>query len=174
MKANSKVKGRKPLTQDLLREYLEYREDGHLWWVKNRVKGPKTVGKRFGCINYGYVKGKIFQRGYTEHTLIWLYHYGVWPKDQIDHINGNRSDNRLENLREATNQQNQFNTGGRRNSTSTYKGVSWHRETQKWQAKISIDRKQYYLGIFNTEQEAVKAYNNSAKFYHKEYMKGNT
>ena len=173
MKIGSKVQGLSPLTQGFLKEYFEYR-DGHLYWIKNQIRGPKMAGKKFGCNSLGYIRGKIHQKGYAEHILIWLYHYGVWPKDQIDHINGNRSDNRLENLREVNNQQNQFNSSASRNSTSKYKGVSWHKASGKWQAKISIDRKHYYLGIYNTEQEAVKAYNNSAKFYHKQYMKENT
>ena len=96
------------ITQELLKEHFEYR-DGHLWWVKPTSKRIK-IRQQFGCCNNeGYIFGGLRGKYYYEHRLIWLYHYGEWPKECIDHINGIKDDNRIENLREATKQQNNFN-----------------------------------------------------------------
>lgn len=99
------------------------------------------------------------------HRLIWLIHYGKLPFDQIDHINGNRTDNRIQNLREATNQENSFNkpTSG----TSGFKGV--YRQNNRWRAKIMLDGKSIHLGYFDSAEEAAEAYNKKAKEIHGEF-----
>ena len=83
---------------------------------------------------------------------------GAWPKDQIDHVNGDRSDNRFCNLREATNSQNQANRRCEATSTSGVKGVSWDRRCRRWQAQISINGKPKHLGGFTSKEEAARAY----------------
>ena len=94
---------------------------------------------------------------------------GYLPK-YVDHINGIRDDNRIENLREATNQQNNFNSGSKEGSSSQYKGVSWHKRGKKWVARYSLNGKQTHLGLFETEIEAYKAYSEATKKYHKDYQ----
>ena len=156
------------LTQEFLKEHLDYR-DGHLWWVKSRSNRVK-IGQQFGCYHHtGYRQGRLKGKIYLEHRLIWLYHYGEWPKDQIDHINGIKIDNRIGNLRECTIQQNQFNRKSEKDSSSQYKGVSWCKLSKKWLAKYYYKSKRYYLGLFETEEDAAKAYRKATEDLHKEY-----
>ena len=156
------------ITQEFLKEHLEYR-DGYLWWFKPtsiRVK----IGQQFGsCHNGGYRRGMLKSKNCYEHRLIWFYHYGKWPKDQIDHINGIKDDNRIENLREATKQQNQFNRKSERGSSSQYKGVSWCKLSKKWRAYYQHKGKLYHLGLYETEEEAAEAYRKATEHLHKEY-----
>lgn len=156
------------ITQELLKEHFEYRE-GHLWWIKPTATRAR-VGQQFGSYDkYGYRQGWFYRKKYLEHRLVWLYVYGVWPKKYIDHINGIRSDNRVENLRECSNQQNQFNRKSLPKSTSKYKGVSWYNSNQKWIAQYRFNGKRNYIGIFETEEEAAEAYRNATEHIHKEY-----
>jgi hypothetical protein len=91
-------------------------------------------------------------------------------KRQIDHINGNGLDNRKLNLRVCKNGQNQMNLQvNRKNNTSGFKGISWYKPTQKWVAKIQVNRKHFNLGYFTDKIEAVKRYNLSAKKYFGEF-----
>lgn len=87
----------------------------------------------------------------------------------VDHINGNRLDNRRNNLRLVTKSQNMMNRGLQKNSKSGYMGVSWHKKTKSWRAYIKKDRKQIYLGLYDTKIQAAKAYNEAAKEYHGEF-----
>lgn len=155
------------ITQQLLKEYFEY-HDGHLWWIKPTSRRVK-IGQQFGTIVHGYRRCQLFNKVYSEHRLIWLYHYGEWPKDQLDHINGNPGDNRIENLREVTNQQNQFNKRSLVGSTSVYKGVCWHKRDKKWVAQAKIGDKCNFLGYYATEEEAAEAYRKATEHLHLEY-----
>ena len=156
------------ITQEVLKEYLEYR-DGHLWWVKSTYRRVK-IGQQFGsCHNSGYRRGKLKGKLHYEHRLIWLYHYGAWPKEYVDHINGIKNDNRIENLRECTVQQNQFNKKSLVGSTSIYKGVYWHKQRKKWVAGHKYKGKRYDLGRYETEAEAAEAYRKATEHLHKDY-----
>ena len=156
------------LTQQQLKEYLEYR-NGHLWWIKKSARRIK-VGQQFGYYdNRGYIQGWLKGRTYLEHRLVWLYHNGKWPKECIDHINGIRDDNRIENLREATNQQNNFNRKSREGSSSQYKGVCWDKKGKKWVVHYRYKGKLYYVGRYECEEEAAEAYQKATEHLHKEY-----
>lgn len=149
------------ITQDWLLQFTVYK-DGKLWW-KTKFTNACNVNKPIGCDNgRGYLVCKISGKQYRVHKLIWLYHYGQWPKGDIDHINGIRDDNRIENLREATRTYNNYNRGSTPNTSSKYKGV-YKRGERKFVAEIRKDRKKYYLGTFDCEIEAAKAYDNKAK-----------
>ena len=144
------------LTQELLHHLFDYdATNGNLIWrvKKNRAK-PGAVA---GNISHGYCRIKINKKHYGAHRLIWLYHFGVMPENDIDHINGNPADNRLENLRLATRAENKQNLRKpRTDNKSGYLGVSKNRK--KWIAQIGINGKYHHLGSFDTPELAHEAY----------------
>ena len=158
------------ITQNLLREYFEYC-DGHLWWIKtNSVNGKGLVGQRFGYLNKnGYVYGTFFNHRLKEHRLIWFYHYGAWPKYNIDHINGVRDWNYIENLRDCEQVYNTYNRSGDKDTSSIYKGVYWLKRNKKWRAMITVDGKRLSLGCFSCQEEAAKAYDKQARLSYGNY-----
>lgn len=141
------------MTQAELKEIITYDPDtGFVKW-KQTGKGRKIKPPNIsdGVLELeGYVSMQIKRKRYKVHRLIWLYMTGDWPKDQIDHINRNPTDNRWCNLREVTCQQNQFN----RNS----KGYYLDKKTGKYDSMIFVNGKSLYLGRYETAQEAKKAY----------------
>ena len=108
--------------------------------------------------SHGYLCGTLFSIKYRAHRVIWALHAGAWSIDDIDHINGNRSDNRIVNLREATRSQNLMNSCVRSNNTSGLKGVSWAKERQKWNAYINANGIRKNLGYFETAELAYAYY----------------
>jgi hypothetical protein len=129
-------------------------------WKSTNTMYAGTAG---GYINgRGYRQIKVNGELYMAHRLAWLLHYGAWPEDQIDHINNDPSDNRIENLREATHAQNQHNMSSHKDSSSRYLGVSWHNASNKWRAQIAVDGKSYHLGLFTVEEDAARAYDKEA------------
>ena len=151
------------ITQDELKRLLHYDpETGDFTWLVAR-KGTlrcKTAGTKH---NRGYRTIHLNYKCYLAHRLAWLYMMGDWPKHTIDHINGIRDDNRWSNLREATRQENNFNSSSRKLSSSVYKGVFWAKRNKKWISKINFNNKQIHIGYFDCEIEAAKAYNEEAK-----------
>lgn len=122
-------------------------------------RGKVLPGKALGCKSgYGRLIAEIDGQEYRVHRLAWFYVYGEWPKHEIDHINGDPSDNRLCNLREATHQQNMSNIGMPKTNRSGKIGVSWHAKGRKWQAHIKVGGVNKYLGLFETVDEAHSAY----------------
>ncbi len=119
-----------------------------------------------GCIDKrdGYRRIKIKNKNYLVHRIIWLMVKGSWPEEQLDHINGIRHDNRLENLREATESENKQNKKKSLNNQSGYIGVTKHGE--RWQAQIKVDKKRFYLGTFSDPKEAHEAYCEAKSQYH--------
>ena len=149
------------ITQEWLLKFTTYK-DGELWW-KTKFTNACKVDKPIGCDNgRGYKVCRISGKTHRLHRLIWLYHYGEWPKDDIDHINGIRNDNRIENLRKATRGQNNYNKGSTPNTSSKYKGV-YRRRGNKFVAEIRKDGIKYYLGSFDCEAKAAKAYDKKSK-----------
>lgn len=149
------------ITQEWLLEFTIYK-NGELWW-KTKFTNACKLHKPIGCDNgRGYLVCRISGKSYRVHRLIWLYHYGEWPSDDVDHINGIRNDNRIENLREATRTNNNYNRGSTPDTSSKFKGV-YKRRTKNFIAEIHKDRKKYYLGSFDSEIEAAKAYDTKAK-----------
>lgn len=156
------------ISQEIVREFLDYDSDtGKLTW-KERArrwfksdKSCHTWNTRFAkkeaftVSSYGYFRIRILGKAYQLHRVIWLYQTGEWPKEQVDHINHNRADNRWFNLREASNQENGKNRTRQRNNSSGYTGVGWDR--QKWYSKIVINKKYIFLGYFDLLENAVRA-----------------
>jgi hypothetical protein len=94
-----------------------------------------------------------------------LYEYGVWPKDQLDHVNRNTVDNRIANLRDVSHKQNHQNRSKQSNNTSGYAGVYWHKQNSRWQASIKHNQKKVSLGCFATVEEAIAARKAAEKLY---------
>ena len=141
----------------VIRGLLSYDpETGVFRWLKG---GHGIVsGAAAGAIGGGgYLQFRIDGRKHYAHRLAWLYVYGRWPEDQIDHINGIRSDNRIANLREATRAENQQNRAIQRNSTSGAIGVNWHKRNKKWRAEIKKHGKRTHVGYFDSIEDAVAA-----------------
>ena len=126
-------------------------------------------GEKWNCCNdnkpsdKGYIKIKINKKFYLLHRLIYKYHNEDWditfsPNNEIDHIDINPSNNKIENLRVANHSQNSRNQNKQKNCSSKYIGVSWNKQKNKWKAQISINNKQNHLGYFINEDEAGEAY----------------
>jgi hypothetical protein len=143
-------------------------ETGVFTWKITRQRSPE--GKRAGNTHYsGYRTIGIDGKYYAEHRLVWMWWHGEFPKLSIDHINGNKSDNRVSNLREASRSQNQHNQPMYKNNSTGYKGVSFCKTTGKWKATIGKSTNRFYLGVFNSPQEAAHAYNKAAIELHGEF-----
>jgi len=140
---------------------LFWRERARKWFPSDRAwaawnaryAGMETF-TRVG--HWGYRLGSIFNRGYRAHRVAWAIFYGEWPQE-IDHINHNRADNRISNLRSVSHQENNQNRGRHRNNTSGVTGVEWNAAEGKWQARITIGGKARRLGLFVHFSDAVAA-----------------
>lgn len=147
------------LTAQHLREIFHYDPaTGILTTTAKLYK--RAVGTQVGFAhNKGYVTLRLYGERYLAHRLIWLMVTGSWPKHGIDHINGIKSDNRFENLRDVpqtTNMQNLKKSVGK--SASGLLGVAWASRSKKWQAQISANGRHYHLGYHQTKEEAHAAY----------------
>lgn len=162
------------LTAADVRELLNYDpETGVLRW-KAGGKGRKR--KSNGVAGYfdnrlGYHRVRIGEHNYLGHRIGWLLSYNEWPAMDVDHINGNPSDNRLANLRRATNSQNQQNRRLGSNNTSGYKGVFFNKQCRKWAATIFADGRARHLGLFSTPDQAHVAYVDAAKKFFGEFAR---
>jgi hypothetical protein len=153
------VRTRSRLTQARLRELLRYNpETGEFRWLK-RVNQFARVGRIAGGVNKfgGYLHISVGGRAYLAHQLAWLYMTGEWCRPMIDHRDGNRLNNRWNNLRRATRSQNNANTPRQRNNLSGFKGVGL-RSGRKWRARICKNKRRHTLGTFSTPQAAHAAY----------------
>lgn len=149
------------LTLARLKQVLRYEpEKGIFIWIKAPKNHPRMQEYLAGGIASGYVMIKIDGHKYKAHRLAWLYMHGQWPSGDLDHINGCPLDNRLENLRIATNPQNQANRLRDRDK-DTPKGVR-RLPSGKFQARITVSKKQILLGTFDSSDEAQAAYFHAA------------
>ena len=105
----------------------------------------------------GYNVGQIFNKQYKAHRTIWAMHYGTWPDREIDHINQDRSDNRISNLRIVTSQENNRNRSMTPNNTSGHVGVYWDKNREKWAAQIMVSGKNKFIGYFTDIEDAAAA-----------------
>ncbi len=143
------------MSYEKARELFDYRSDGQLLWRVNSG-GRKVKGKVVGCINgQGYIQTRIKGKSFMVHRLVWLWHHGYLPENDMDHIDRDRSNNRIANLREASRQCNLRNSGNRKDNTSGVKGVHWGSHNRKWVAAIMHDGKISHLGYFADFTEAV-------------------
>ena len=138
-------------TPEELRKRLRYDpETGKLYWLR----GVCEIVEAFTARDSGrYLNGRINQKTFRAHRVIWALVYGEWPKGEIDHINGQRDDNRLCNLRCVTRAENARNRARMKRNTSGRTGVYWQGRCGKWVASINGT----YLGIFERFEDAVAA-----------------
>jgi hypothetical protein len=146
-----------------LRELVSYDPTtGEFVRLKNTYRHPQLIGKVINPVaaGNGYVYISVDGKPYLAHRLAWLYVYGEWPERDTDHINCDRTDNRIENLRDVERHVNNQNRSGTRadNKSSGLTGVTWHNHSRKWRARIWLHGKEHRLGLFDTTEEAYDAY----------------
>lgn len=141
-------------------EIVNYDADtGKLTWKKRQPFSSAEVGDEVGSLSQGYRRVKIQGQNILCHRLAWLLHYGEDAPDFIDHINGDRADNRITNLRVVTKAENAKNRGAYKKLTKTLpKGVTLHPATGKFRARIRCDGVLHSLGLFATPEEAYAQY----------------
>lgn len=155
------------MIEQLKRELTYDPETGLFWWKKKGRGSRRQVTRPAGYINeIGCVCIGLSKRVYKAHRLAWLYVHGCWPTE-IDHINGNRSDNRIANLREVTHTQNMQNRPKLPTNTSGFKGVN--RNGSRWIARIMVNKKRVHLGRFDTLEEAYQVYLQAAQKFHGQF-----
>ena len=141
---------------------LFWRERARVWFasgVQFKVWAKRYANQEaFTSSNGdGYLTGAILGRPVKAHRAAWTIANGRWPADQIDHINGNRSDNRLENLREVSAHENTKNQAIPSHNTSGHIGVSWAKTKAKWCAYIRVNNRLLMLGHFAKKEDAIAA-----------------
>ena len=157
------------LTQQEVIDLFEYR-DGNLHWRKALNKRIR-IGDRAGTISStGYIAIMIGRKRYQAHRLIFLLHYG-WLPEFIDHMDRNRINNRIENLRAATKAQNQRNTPVRRDSSSGAKNVCWSHKLKKWVVRLRINNKPTHIGVFEDKDLAIFVASEYRDKYHGEFAR---
>lgn len=160
------------LTPDRLRKLVDYDPASGLFHHRDPVGMRVKPGDAAGFVNdRGYVLIVVDGRKYRAHHLAWFYVHGRWPVGKLDHRDRNRSNNRIDNLREATNSQNQANRAKQSNNTSGFKGVYWIASAGKWLAKIVHKGKQHHLGLHATPEAAHDAYRRGAERIHGEFAR---
>jgi hypothetical protein len=147
------------LTVEVLNRFLIFdQETGYFFWriaPSPRVK----AGVLAGTLNSsGYRQIRIKKKQFLASRLAWLMAYGSFPNGEIDHIDRNKDNNRILNLRVVTRKQNMENTGKRKDNSSGYKGVSWEPRNQMWKSQIQHNKVKIHLGFHSSPEAASKAY----------------
>ena len=165
-------KGKEALiSQELLKAKMHYdRETGVFTWLDVKINATNVRNKVAGTINgAGYVHmgfsvgGKYYK--FSAHRLAWLYEYGEFPSGSLDHINHDRTDNRMTNLRIATQRENLRNQSMYCNNTTGHTGVSFSKDRNKYYAQIKVNYKQKHLGSFENIEDAAKAVKEARAHY---------
>ena len=157
------------LTPDYLKQLFRYDDEtGNLIWQITK-SATAFVGSMAGSINAkGHINLQIDKKMYAAHQVVFMLHHGFIPCE-IDHINGVKTDNRIENLRVCTSSQNKGNIGLLKSNCSGYRGVSLNKRSGMYHAQIKINGKQTYLGRFATPKDAAIVYNKAAKEHFGEF-----
>ena len=154
--ATEKFEVRETLTIERLRAVLDYDPtSGRFTWKMKR--GNKAAGSSAGSSGHGYRVFSIDGRNYRAARLAYLLMTGEWPPALVDHIDGDRANDRWANLRAATTAQNAANSK-KRSDQPVLKGVSFHRKAKRWSASIHVGGAKRHLGLFDTAEKAASAY----------------
>lgn len=154
------------VTQERLKDLLHYNaKTGVFTWVKttNGVNIGDIAGTKLPS---GYVQITIDQKRYYAHRLAWVWVYGVQPPHYIDHVNRTKDDNRIKNLRPATNSENHQNQKKPLTNKSGVVGVCWNKAVSKWKAQIQVNKKTINLGHYSTIAEAANVRAAAKQKYH--------
>ena len=158
------------LTKEYLHQIFVYK-DGDLYY-KQKTSPNSIIGKKVGSLtNRGYISTTIKGKFYLVHRLIFMMFYGYIPKE-IDHINGMRNDNKIENLRNAINR-NQQNAKLRKDNKSGVKGVYWFKELNKWKVDIGVVGNRKYVGVFDDLELAELVAQEARDKYHGKFARHN-
>lgn len=149
---------------DELRDLLEYEpETGLLRWKQAAAYGMRRVGAIAGSMRAtGYLNLNIHGKNFLAHRAAWAIHFGAWPNGILDHVNGQKDDNRIANLRPTTIAQNAANSGPRSNNKAGVKGV-FQTRSGRWKASIRLRGQNVHLGLFDSPAEAGRAYQEAAR-----------
>lgn len=160
------------MTQQEIHKLFDYK-DGNLIWKIARNSRAKVGGVAGKTPHHsGYKVVTVDNHQYSQHRLVWIYHNGKIENNiEIDHINGIKNDNRIENLRIATRNQNIQNQSKRKHNTSGFKGINFHKASNKWAASIGYNKKRIHLGLRDTAEEASLLYQHAANKLHKQFAK---
>ena len=174
------IPAKDPITYEDAIRLLDYR-DGKLYWRPRTIdQFPRNLDPRHDapsrCLTWnkrfaGKEAGTVHSNGYSvirfekrrkywrvrAHRVVWLLHHGEWPNGEVDHINKDRLDNRIENLRVVSHAENAKNAKRRSDNTSGHTGVIWNRKLSKWQAQIHSGGKNHFLGAFTDINDAIAA-----------------
>ena len=159
-----------PVDPSVLRELIDcdfdtgvliWRERDPIWFPDSacaRKWNGKWAGKpALNCVHSnGYRYGSIFKKRYFAHRVIWAHFHGLWPDEDIDHQDGNRSHNAIKNLRSVSRKLNCRNKRLRDNNKSGVNGVYWSKQSKKWAAQIRVDGGRVHLGVFDDLRDAAR------------------
>lgn len=157
------------ITQQQALDLFEYKNGALYWRVKKSYR--VEVGKEAGCKNsHGYCVVRVNGILYGIHRIIFLMHHGYLP-EYIDHADGDRLNNRIENLRQATNIQNSYNRGKQSNNHSGFKGVHWKKQIKHWAVEIQVNKTKKYLGIYKDLDLAALVASEARDLYHGKFAR---
>jgi hypothetical protein len=157
------------MTKDYLNQLFRY-ENGKLFW-QIKIAKKTIIGEEVGSLTKGgYLSVVVNKKAYRLHRLIFLHQKGYLPKI-LDHINGIKTDNRIENLRPASFEQNTQNAKIRKDNTSGSKGVRWHKHAKKWAVRVKANKKIFHFGYFKDFELADLVAQEARNKYHKEFAR---
>lgn len=160
------------LTRERLRELLHYDPDTGAWTRIKSEGRPDLVGTQCTSIDGGgYIHIRVDGNRYKAARLAFLYMTGAWPTHEVDHCDLDKTNNRWDNLRHATRRENQGNVKVRDDNVAQYKGVTFLRRANRWQARIRIDGQRIFLGEFDSAAAAHAAYVTAAKKHFGAFMR---
>lgn len=161
---------RNEITQEVVMRLFNYDPLTGVLTAKTKVK-KRQIGDVLGTADKrGYLAVSVNTAPCLIHRIAWLFMTGQWPAHEVDHINGNKGDNRFANLRAATRGENAKNRKFSSNNTSGVKGVCRHKRSPNWRAMVYVDGKQIGLGFFKTIEEAEKAVKRERERLHGEFV----
>lgn len=166
------IGGKFKLDAERVRQVLDYDPAIGVFRWRWRADVRKEWNTRYAGMIAGSPSSAMYSAitidctSHLAHRLAWFYTTGSWPHADIDHIDMDRSNNRIANLREATRSENMHNIGAPANNTSGVKGVCWHRRSKKWDARIEAGGRRINLGCFANLDDAARAYAEAAQKHH--------